>query len=73
MDTPKRMKNGQAVQENMEVSGMEEAPANTPTGTPLGMKIIDGKTGTSESVGLPQTDFTDHPGGPAPETSADSL
>lgn len=73
MDKPKRLASGQAIQENMEPSGMELAPANTPTGTPLDMQIIDGKSGTSESIGLPQTDHTDDLGGPAPETSANDL
>lgn len=73
MDLPKRLKNGQAIQENMEPSGMELAPTNAPTGDALKMQFTDGKSGTSESIGLPQTDYTDHPGGPAPEHSADSL
>jgi len=66
MDIPKRLPDGQAIQENMEPQGVEIAPTNAPAGPTLGMQVIDGKSGTSESIGLPQTEWTDEPGGPAP-------
>ena len=68
-----KLPSGQVVQENMEPSGMEMAPTNAPTGPTLKMQFTDGKAGTSESIGLPQTSHTDQLGGPAPETSAKSL
>lgn len=73
MDAPKKTANGQVVQENMEPGGIELAPALTPTGDALKMQFTDGKAGTSKSIGLPQTDHTDQLGGPAPETSAQTL
>jgi len=73
MDTPKRIPDGQVDQQNMEVQGVESNPTQAPTGAPLEMKITDGKAGTTESVGLPQTDFTDHPGGPGIHHSAEDL
>lgn len=73
MDVPKRIPSGQVDQENMEVQGIESNPTQAPGGTPLKMEMLDGKKGTSESIGLPQTDHTDQAGGPAPETSADDL
>lgn len=73
MDELKRLKNGQAIQENMEPSGMELAPALTPTGDALKLSFADGKSGTTESIGLPQTDYTNQSGGPDGENSADSL
>lgn len=73
MDTPKRIPDGQVDQQGMEVQGVESSPTQAPGGKPLQMQMVDGKAGTSESIGLPQTDFSDHAGGPAPHTSANDL
>lgn len=66
MDGPKRIPNGQVDQQNMEVQGVESSPTQGPGGTPLTMQFTDGKSGTTESIGLPQTDYTD---GPAEDAS----